>query len=141
MEIYPIAVSALVKADLDRAWSCYTEPERVTRWNFASPDWRCPRASNDLRPGGSFSFRMESRDGKTGFDFGGVYEAVVPKAYLSYRMGDGRTAQVIFHPFLSEVLVTVIFDPESSNSIELQRSGWQAILDNYKAFTEAVGVA
>jgi PhnB protein len=136
-ERFPIAVSALVKADLERAWFSYTDPRCVTRWNFASPDWRCPWAKNDLRAGGFFSFRMESKDGKAGFDFSGVYESVVANAYIAYRMDDGRRAHILFHPFAGGVLVTVSFDPEGENSMELQRKGWQAILDNFKTFAES----
>jgi uncharacterized protein YndB with AHSA1/START domain len=123
-ERFPIVISARVKTDLDQAWLSYTDPRYVTRWYFASPDWHCPRAKNDLITGGSFSFRMESKDGKAGFDFGGVYEAVVAKAYT-------------FHPYSDKILVTVTFDPEGENSMELQRKGWQAILDNFKTFAES----
>jgi PhnB protein len=136
-ERFPIAVSAHVKADLERTWFSYTDPRCITRWNFASPVWHCPRAENDLKAGGSFSYRMESREGKAGFDFSGVYEAVVMKAYIAYRMNAARAAKVLFHPYPGGVLVTVIFDPESENSMELQRGGWQAILDNFKAFAES----
>ena len=132
-----ITIQSTVNAPLDKSWDVYTDPEKVKTWNCASPDWHCPRAENDLREGGTFSFRMEAKDGSMGFDFGGVYDEVRPKEVIRYTMGDGRKAEVLFKPQAGKTDVTVTFEAEEQNPVEMQRNGWQSILDNYKKVTEA----
>lgn len=132
-----ITVSATVNAPVDTVWQCWTEPAHIMQWNSASDDWHTPRAENDLRTGGSFSSRMEARDGSVGFDFGGTYTEVVPQEKIAYTMDDGRTVSVLFEEQDGATLVTETFDAESENSVDLQREGWQSILDNFKAHTEA----
>jgi uncharacterized protein YndB with AHSA1/START domain len=131
-----ITVAAHIDASPADVWRLYTDPEAIMKWNAASPDWHTPRAENDLRVGGRFTFRMEAKDRSEGFDFGGTYTEVVPQSVLAYTMDDGRAAQVRFAPEGEGTSVTVSFDPESVNPPEMQHSGWQAILDNFKAFVE-----
>jgi len=125
-----ILVETLVDAPIDDAWKAYTVPEHVMRWNFASDDWHCPSASADLRDGGKFTARMEAKDGSMGFDFEGTYTSIVENERIEYRFGD-RQAIVEFLPSGTGTLVRVSFDPENEFPLDQQRSGWQAILDNY----------
>jgi uncharacterized protein YndB with AHSA1/START domain len=133
----PITVSARLAVPVEKAWQCWTDPEHITRWNAASPDWHTPSASLDLRPGGVFSFRMEARDGSMGFDFAGTVDEVRPMELIQYTIGDGRTWAVLFKPVDGATEVTEQFEAESENSRELQQQGWQSILDSFKRHTEA----
>ncbi|XQP84222.1 MAG: SRPBCC domain-containing protein [Candidatus Pollutiaquabacter aromativorans] len=108
------------------------------QWNHASDDWHCPAASNDLRVGGMLKATMAARDGSMSFDFGGIYSAVVPNQKIALTMGDGRNVEVVFSGQDDKVQVTETFDAESTHSIEMQRTGWQAILDNFKTYCEKV---
>lgn len=125
-----ITVEALVDAPIDVAWTRYTAPDHVMRWNFASDDWHCPSASSDLREGGKFTSRMEARDGSFGFDFEGTYTRVIHHQRIEYQFGD-RAAVVEFLPQGGKVLVRVSFDPENEYPLDQQKSGWQSILENY----------
>jgi uncharacterized protein YndB with AHSA1/START domain len=125
-----ITVSTLIAAPLHEVWRSYTTPEDIKRWNAASPDWHTTSASVDLRPGGKFSSRMEAKDGSFGFDFDGEYTKVVQHQLIEYVFGD-RVAVVEFADGKDGVTVTVTFDAESTHSEEQQRTGWQAILDNF----------
>ncbi len=136
MTTHTITVNALVAANKQKAWDYYTLPEHITQWNFADPSWHCPSASNDMRVGGRYVARMEARDGSFGFDFEAIYTALEEGESFSYTMG-GRNVSVIFKELEDKTEVSVTFDPENENPIELQRNGWQAILNNYKAYTEA----
>ena len=131
-----ITVETTVAAPVDRVWRAYTTPEAITQWNAASDDWHTPRATNDLRPGGAFSSRMEAKDGSMGFDFAGTYTDVVEHERLAYAFGD-RTAEVLFRTVPGGTTVRVTFDSESTHPVEQQRQGWQAILDNFKRYVEA----
>lgn len=133
-----ITITTTVKADIQKAWNSWTQPEHITQWNHASDDWHCPKAANDLRAGGTFSATMASRDGKMSFDFAGVYDEVVPQKKLAYHMGDGRKVAVAFEEKNGHTTITETFDAENQNPIEMQRAGWQAILDNYRKHTEAL---
>jgi len=132
-----IIVSAQVAKPVDHVWTCYTEPTHITQWNAASDDWHCPRAENDLRVGGRFSYRMEALDGSFGFDFGGTYTSVKQMEHFAYTMDDGRTCEVRFAAEGGGTAVTVTFEAETENPVEMQRGGWQSILDRFKAYTEA----
>jgi len=99
--------------------------------------WHTPFAENDMKVGGKFVARMEARDGSVGFDFSGIYDAIVPNKYIEYTMGDNRKVKITFTSNDSETKITESFEAESTNPIEMQRSGWQAILDNFKKYTEA----
>jgi uncharacterized protein YndB with AHSA1/START domain len=133
----PITIETLVSAPVEKVWRYYTEPEHIMKWNTASEDWHTPRAENDLRVGGKFLSRMEARDGSAGFDFEGIYEEVVPMERIVYHMEDGRKVQNVFTPEGEETHVATTFDPENENSLDMQRGGWQAILDNFKKYVES----
>ena len=130
----PIVISAPVERDLQTTWQHYTQPEHITRWNFASPEWCCPWATNDLRVGGRYVARMEARDGSMGFDFEGVYTRVDPPALLAYTLADGRKVEVRFGAEGPHTRVTVLFEAENQNSRQLQEQGWQAILDQFARY-------
>lgn len=136
MEATKIQVQANVAADKQKAWDFYTKPEHIVKWNFASDDWQCPRATNDMRVGGKYSARMEAKDGSFGFDFEAVYDEIVPGEKFQYTMPDGRLVNVEFEKNGNSTNVKVLFDAESVNSLELQKGGWQTILDNYKKYAE-----
>lgn len=130
-----ITVSTTVAAPIDVVWRAYTTPEDIVQWNAASSDWHTTHASVDLREGGAFSSRMEAKDGSFGFDFAGTYTRVQAPHVLAYAFGD-RQATVTFTPTASGVQVQVVFDAESTHSVEQQQGGWQAILDNFKRHVE-----
>jgi uncharacterized protein YndB with AHSA1/START domain len=136
MPFNKITIQAEVLADRIKAWSHYTEPNHITQWNFASEDWCCPAASIDLVAGGKFSWRMEAKDGSFGFDFEGVFTEIVPLQKLKYVFMDQREAEISFSDLPEGTLVKIVFDAENENSLELQQSGWQAILNNFKSHTE-----
>jgi len=132
-----ITVKTIVQAPVEKVWECWTKAEHITGWNNASDDWHTPRAENDLRVGGKFLSRMEARDGSMGFDFGGVYDEVKPNEGIAYTLDDDRKVKIGFTGNGNETTVTETFETENENSIELQRVGWQAILDNFKKYTES----
>ena len=132
-----ITVTALVDAENAKVWEYYTNPEHITKWNFADPSWHCPSATNDLRPGGKYSARMEARDGSFGFDLEMIYNEVVTGKKLDSGMPNSRQVTVTFTPQGNKTQVDVTFDPETENPVELQKMGWQAILNNFKSYTEA----
>lgn len=134
-----ITVEAAVNAPAEKVWKLFTEPQHITQWNNASDDWFTPRAENDLRPGGKFVYRMEAKDGSFGFDFGGVYDAVKENEYIVYTIGDGRKVEVTFIVTNNETKVVETFEAEDVNSIELQKGGWQAILNCFKKYVESTG--
>jgi uncharacterized protein YndB with AHSA1/START domain len=133
-----ITVEASVNAPAKKVWDYFTMPEHITKWNNASDDWHTPRAENDLRTGGNFNYRMEARDGSFGFDFGGVYDEVETNKSIGYTMGDGRKVKVSFSDNGNATAISETFEAETQNSIELQRTGWQAILNNFKKYVESV---
>ncbi len=131
-----ITVSVEAECGLARAWECWTTPECIVLWNHASEDWRCPSAANDLRAGGSFSYRMEAVDGSMGFDFGGVHTEIEEGRLIASALGDGRKMRVSFEESGGRTRVVETFEAEGSNPPERQRLGWQAILDNFKLVAE-----
>lgn len=137
MKTEKITVQAIIAADKKKVWEYYTNPVHITKWNFASDDWECPAASNDMRTGGKYSARMEAKDGSFGFDFEAIYDEIIKGEIFNYTMGDGRKAAVIFNDLGNKTEVSVTFDTETENSAEMQRDGWQAILNNFKKYTEA----
>ncbi len=130
-----IMVTAIINADEKKVWDYYTSPKHIIHWNFADPSWHCPRAENDMKIGGTYKARMESKDGSFGFDFEAVYSKIIDGKELAYTFGK-RVASVKFKKLNNQIEVTVAFDPESDNSLEMQRAGWQAILNNFKSYTE-----
>ena len=131
-----ITVEANVAAPIETVWEAYTTPEDIKRWNAASDDWHTTAASVDLREGGTFSSRMEAKDGSMGFDFSGTYTKIIEHRLIEYSFGD-RTAQVVFSPEPTGVGVRVTFDSETTHSTEQQRDGWQAILNNFARHVES----
>jgi uncharacterized protein YndB with AHSA1/START domain len=117
-------------------WDYWTSPKHIVNWNFASSDWHCPKAENNLVVGGEFHYYMEAKDGSFGFDFWGTYAAIKEEKSLEIILGDGRKVTVLFETSAHETIVTETFDPETINPVELQKAGWQMILDNFKAYVE-----
>lgn len=136
MNATSITIQTTVLADRLKVWNCYTRPEHITQWNFATDDWCCPSASNDMRVGGKYSARMEAKDGSFGFDFEAIYDDIVENESFTYSMA-GRKVAVTFHAAGQQTAVVITFDAESENSLEMQRNGWQAILDNFKKYVES----
>ncbi|PAD71367.1 SRPBCC family protein [Paenibacillus campinasensis] len=132
-----VSVEAVIKAPIEKVWTYWTEPEHITKWNQASEDWHAPRAENDLRVGGKFVTRMEAKDGSMGFDFSGVYDNVKPHTLISYTMEDGRSVEIAFRSEGDETKVIETFDADSAHPVEFQQAGWQAIMDNFKRYTES----
>lgn len=133
---HKITISATIHAPIANVWEYWTKPNHITHWAFADPSWEAPHAENDLRVGGNFLTRMQAKDGSFGFDFGGTYDAVQEHSLIDYTMGDGRQVSTTFSQTPEGVLITSTFDPESQNPEDMQRNGWQAILNNYKAYVE-----
>jgi uncharacterized protein YndB with AHSA1/START domain len=133
-----ISVETNVAASVDQVWQAYTTPEDIIQWNAASDDWHTTAATVDLREGGAFSSRMEAKDSSMGFDFAGIYTRIIEHERIEYSFGD-REAQVEFVPSADGVRVRVTFDSEQTHSIEQQREGWQAILDNFARHVQAKG--
>ncbi len=131
-----ITVQATIAAPIEKVWETYTNPAHVVKWNHASDDWHSPKATNDLKVGGKFNYRMEAKDGSAGFDFNGTYTAVKTNELIEYAIEGGRQVKVTFEPNGTTTKVIVIFDAENTNSIELQQNGWQSILNNFKNHTE-----
>lgn len=138
-EITSITVEATVNAPVEKAWKFWTEPKHITQWNKASDDWHTPRAENDLRVGGKFLSRMEAKDGSWGFDFSGEYSSVKEHEQIAYSLDDGRKVQVVFVGKGNETTVTEIFEAEQTHPVQMQQTGWQAILDSFKKYVEASG--
>ncbi|MCC7522900.1 SRPBCC family protein [Candidatus Uhrbacteria bacterium] len=132
-----ITVQTIVHVPVEKAWEFWTKPEHIVHWNFASADWESPSAENDLQEGGRFKYRMSAKDGSASFDFEGAYVSIQDKTFISYTMDDGRKVSVSFEPHEHGTKITESFDPENENPEEMQRSGWQAILDQFKAYCEA----
>jgi len=132
-----LTVHATINANRKKVWDYYTKPEHITKWNFADPSWHCPSAENDMRIGGKYKARMEAKDGSFGFDFEAVYTKLDEGDRFTYVMGDGREASVDFLDMGPKTDMIVKFDAETENPIEMQKGGWQSILDNFKKYTEA----
>lgn len=133
-----ITVTATVNAPVEKVWQSWSAPEHIMQWCSASPEWHAPRAENDLRAGGKFLTRMEAKDGSMGFDFEGVYSEVETNKKIAYGMSDGRKVEITFEAAGDTTGITETFDAETENPLEMQRGGWQAILDNFKNYTESI---
>lgn len=132
----PITVETDIHADIRKVWSYWSEPDHITKWTFASSDWHAPYAENDLKTGGSFKTTMAAKDGSFSFDFEGVYSDVIDYKLIQYEIAYGRKVKITFEENDGITKVIETFDPENQNSIEMQRTGWQSILDNFKKYTE-----
>lgn len=137
MKSNAISIGVSVRSSLDSAWECWTKPEHITQWNFANSEWKCPFAVNELRVGGEFCWRMESKDGSMGFNYSGTYDQIVPHHFVEKTLDDGRKVQVKFSEENDLIVVREIFEPDE-NDQDLQRKGWQAILENFKKYVESI---
>lgn len=131
-----ISVETTVHAPVEKVWEYWTEPQHITKWSFASDDWHAPNAENDLRVGGKFLTRLEAKDGSFGFDFNGVYDEITINELISFTLGDGRKVTVTFIAQDNNTKVIEAFEAEETHSIEQQKAGWQAFLDNFKKYSE-----
>ena len=131
-----ITVETTIAAPIEKIWQYWTTPQHIINWNFASDDWCAPAAVNDLRAGGKFSFRMEARDGSMGFDLEGIYTVVKTNETIEYILADGRNVKVSFLKNGDKYDVIETFEAEDTNPVELQKGGWQAILNSYKNYVE-----
>lgn len=131
-----ITVKTIVLANKQKVWDYYTNPDHITKWNFADSSWHCPAASNDMKIGGKYFARMESKDGSFGFDYVAIYTELNEGNNFAYEFA-GRKVNVLFLDLNGETEVIIRFDPENENPIELQRNGWQAILNNFKKYAES----
>ncbi len=131
-----ITVESVINAPVEKVWEYWTNPHHITKWSYASDDWHTPWAKNHLKAGGSFSSRMEAKDGSMGFEFGGVYDVVTPHDYIEYTLEDERKLKITFTPEGNATKVVERFEAESENSIDMQKGGWQAILENFKKYVE-----
>lgn len=132
-----ITVTTTVNAPIAKVWEYWNEPKHITQWCAASDDWHTPRSENDLRTGGTFSSTMAAKDGSFSFEFGGVYDEVREHQYIAYTIGDGRKVTINFEGNGDTTSITESFEAEGQNPVEMQRGGWQAILDNFKKYTES----
>ena len=132
-----IKVEADLEVPIEKVWDYYTMPKHITKWNYASDDWHCPSAENDLRVGGTYRARMEAKDGSMGFDFEAIYDEVIDQEKITYTITDGRQVTTDFERLGNRTKVTTTFEAEKENPVDMQRDGWQAILDNFKKYVEA----
>ncbi|WP_264552244.1 SRPBCC family protein [Flavobacterium sp. N2038] len=132
-----ITVKSTIKASVDKVWNFWNSPEHISKWCSASPEWHTPYSENDLREGGKFKSTMAAKDGSMSFDFEGEYTLVKTNEAIEYVMGDGRKVEISFTETPNGVEVIESFDPETQNPEEMQRGGWQAILDSFKNYTES----
>jgi uncharacterized protein YndB with AHSA1/START domain len=132
-----ISIDTNVNASIGKIWQFWTEPRHIMQWNAASDDWHTTKAENDLEVGGKFSSRMEAKDGSFGFDFFGIYDAVKINELIAYTLGDGRKVTISFSAEGNAIKMVIVFEAETQNPIEVQKGGWQAILNNFKKYTES----
>ena len=131
-----IKIQTVVNAPIEKVWEYWTLPEHITQWNNASDDWHTPQATNDFKIGGKFLYRMESKDGSMGFEFSGIYDNIKINNHIEYTLEDNRKVKIDFTTMTNQIKIIEIFEAETTNSLELQHNGWQAILDNFKRYTE-----
>jgi uncharacterized protein YndB with AHSA1/START domain len=133
-----ITVNVLVNASLETVWDSWTNPKHIVNWNFASDDWHAPAAKNDLSIGGAFAYTMAAKDGSFSFDFTGKFTEITPNKSISYILDDDRKVDITLELFEGQVMVIESFEAETQNPEDLQKTGWQAILDNFKKYTESL---
>lgn len=132
-----ITIEITILKPVNKVWEFFTQPEHITQWNFASEEWSCPTAENDVQIGGEFNYRMEAKDQTFGFDYKGVYDEIIPLEKIKYHLEDGRKVEVIFNKIdVDTTQIIEVFDPEIQNSREMQREGWYAILNNFHKYVE-----
>lgn len=131
-----ITVKTTVSTSIEKAWDFWTNPKHITKWNNASDDWHCPKALNDLKTGGKFSFTMAAKDNSMSFDFEGTYTNVIEFKLIEYTIVDGRKVKISFEETQNGIEIIESFEPENMNPEEMQRQGWQSIIDNFKKYAE-----
>ncbi|SFM60340.1 Uncharacterized conserved protein YndB, AHSA1/START domain [Algoriella xinjiangensis] len=131
-----ITVQTTINAPLDKVWFAFNNPEDIVKWNQASPDWHCPKAENDLQNGGTLKSTMAAKDGSFQFEFEAKYDEIIPNKFIRYYIADGRKVEIDFMEENNSTVITEKFDPENQNPEEMQRQGWQAILDSFKNYVE-----
>ena len=132
-----IKIDKTVRQPIEKVWNYYTQPSHIINWNFAHESWHCPKAKNNLQVNGKLECRMEAKDQSFGFEFVGIYDEIILNKKIKYHLEDGRKVEIIFQsPNSQETKIEIIFDPESINPIEMQKEGWQAILDNFCHYAE-----
>jgi uncharacterized protein YndB with AHSA1/START domain len=132
-----ITIETTINAPIALVWEKWTKPEHIQNWNFASPDWHCPSAKSELQAGGEFHYEMASKDGSMSFDFWGTFQQIEDGKMIASVLGDGRKMQVTFETAETGTKVTEQFEPENQNPEEMQKAGWQMILDNFKSYVES----
>lgn len=132
-----ITVNTSVNSPISKVWELWNGPEHIVKWNTATDEWHTPRASNDLKKGGKLIARMEAKDGSMGFDFEGTYDEIVPNELIRYKIADGREVSVSFSSEGNVTNISETFEAEETNSLEMQKNGWQAIMDNFKKYAES----
>lgn len=134
-----VTVQTEVNQPIEQVWDLFTNPKHIINWNFAHESWECPSASNDLQVGGQLQSRMQAKDGSFGFDLIGIYDEIKEQQSLKYHLEDGRNVEVIFENLSGDkTRITENFDPENQNPVDLQKDGWQAILNNFKTYSESL---
>ena len=131
-----IIVKTSIKSSLEKVWEYWTQPQHIMNWNFASDEWHCPKAENNLNVGEKFSYTMAAKNGEISFDFQGIYTKINDFSQIEYEISDGRKVIITFEELENEVEITESFDPENIHPEEFQQQGWQAILDNFKKYIE-----
>ena len=131
-----ITVKNTVNAPIEKVWEYWTKEEHVKNWNFAAADWHCPNATNNLQVGGEFHYTMAAKDNSFSFDFWGTYQKIEPEKLLEITLGDGRLMKVEFEFTLDGTVVKEQFEPENQNPEDMQKAGWQMILDSFKSYVE-----
>jgi uncharacterized protein YndB with AHSA1/START domain len=137
MSATKITIETTIGAPPEKVWDFWNKPEHITKWNFAIDTWHCPKATNDLRVGGKLQSRMEAKDGSFGFDFEGTYNEVVDQKRIVYTIADGRKVETDFSDLGGKTKIVTVFEAESENPVEMQKGGWQSILDSFKRYAEA----
>ena len=137
METTSISIETIIAADSKKVWDFWTKPEHIVKWNFADDSWHCPKAENDLRIGGKYLARMEAKDGSFGFDFEAVYDEIIDQKKIIYTLEDGRKVITTFESLNGKTKVSTTFDAEKENPIEMQKNGWQAILNSFAKYVES----
>jgi uncharacterized protein YndB with AHSA1/START domain len=132
----PISVSTTVDVPRSETWHYYTEAEHVINWNFASEDWHCPAARNDLREGGTFAITMASKDGNMEVELEGTYEEIKPEQHIAYTLENGNKVTVDFKDQDDGTRVDIRFEPDPDEDHDSQRDQWEGILGNFRQYAE-----
>lgn len=133
-----ITVHTTIHLPIHLAWKIWTTPSDIMHWNKASDEWHTPLAENDLRVGGKFCYQMAAKDGSMAFDFDGVYSTVNRLKLIEYKLSDDRVVRVNFTAMGNDTYIVEEFEAEEVNSLDIQKIGWQAILNSFKNYCESM---